>query len=214
MKYYDKNGECVEFTRSKNKSIGKNVYLINDQECAKVKINPDLVSLDTLECIQEMNLDGVYQIRKFLFNQDNVFKGYIMKYYPHEDINFFDMDMGYTIENYLKFKKIVEKFTKKNIFMVDLNTNNVVVNSDGMTIIDMDLYVISEFVSSDRIELNNLKALRYIFTQLYLENWERYYGTDCILKVFDLFELNPVATVRKLERYNKLVDKMHSDRVL
>ena len=212
MIYYDKNGECVEFR--KNKNLGKKVYLINDQECVKIGIDPKLVSLDTLECIQEMGLEGVYKVRDFLYSQDGVFKAYIMKYYKPEDINFFDMDIDYTIENYLRLKRVVEEFTEKKIFMVDLNPDNVIVNRDGLTIIDTDLYVISKFISSDRIELNNLKALRYIFTQLYIENWEKYYGTDCILKAYDIFELNPDATVKKLQRYNRLVDKMHGYRGL
>lgn len=212
MIYYDKNGECVEFRKKKN--LGKKVYLINDQECVKIGIDPKLVSLDTLECIQEMGLEGVYKVRDFLYDQDRVFRAYIMKYYKPEDINFFDMDIDYTIENYLRLRRVVEEFTEKKIFMVDLNTDNLIVNRDGLTIIDTDLYVISKFISSDRIELNNLKALRYIFTQLYLENWNKYYGIEGSLKTFDLFELDPDATVKKLQRYNRLVDKMHSDRGL
>ena len=82
------------------------------------------------------------------------------------------MDIDIDRELFKTLRRVVEEFTEKKIFMVDLNPDNVIVNRDGLTIIDTDLYVISKFISSDRIELNNLKALRYIFTQLYIENWE------------------------------------------
>ena len=99
MIYYDKNGECVEIQKERKNLWIKKVYLINDQECVKIGIDPKLVSLDTLECIQEMGLEGVYKVRDFLYSQDGDLKSYIMNIIT-EDI--FLIWIQIQIENYLR----------------------------------------------------------------------------------------------------------------
>lgn len=204
MKFYDETGGSVII--KKKEHIGKNVYSLNEKECIKTEIDTSLVSLSTLKCIQDLNLPGMYQIKQYLFNQKSIFKAYIMKYYPKESINFFLTSIDYTLENYIRFRKIAEELTKKGVLITDLHTGNVIINYDGMTIIDTDLYIISEYVSPTKIAINNLHALRYIFRELYLENWIAYYGSSNIPNIKELFDINPDETVKRLKKYKRPLD--------
>ena len=179
MIYYKENGDKVNI--KKGTSLGRSVYKIDDDKCIKIGIDPRNVSLNTLKLIRELDLKGIYKIYDILFDKDNNFTAYTCKMYQKEMIDLYLMPSEYIIENYLRLKKAIEELTNNKIFVVDLHDENVIVNSREMIIIDTDLYVISEYIKSNKLEEYNYKALRELFIKLFEVSYCRYHHIDRLL---------------------------------
>ncbi len=206
MVYYDEMGNKREF--SSKKKIYKGVYLLNDYEtCLKIGLD-ERIQLDTLRIIRGLNLEGMYQLRDFLFDDRGKFMAYTMNYYEESPVDFLTWPVEYTITNYLKFLHIVEVMIDRGIFITDLHDRNVIVNDEGMTIIDVDMYVVSKYILPDKIREHDYRALANIFISLYYISLCDYHGRryqDICGKVEELF-LDRECVSKKLSRYKYPID--------
>lgn len=207
MIYYDEHGNKCEF--NKKKKIYKRIYLLSDMKtCLKTRINSMNADLDTLKIIRDMDMDGMYKLRDFLNDKDGKFSAYTMDYYESSPVDFLTMSSEYTIENYLRMEKIINRLIEEGIFISDLHDGNVIVNGRGITIIDADMYVKSRFILPDKIKERDMRALSNIFISLYYISLCDYHGKSYHLvcgKIEELFEDSKTVT-KKLSRCRYPID--------
>lgn len=207
MVYYDEMGNKREF--SSKKKIYKGVYLLDDYEtCLKTGLNEKKIDIDTLKIIRGLNLEGMYRLKDFLFDDRGKFMAYTMNYYEESPVDFLTWPVEYTISNYLKFWHIVDEMIRKGIFIVDLHDGNVIVNDEGMTIIDVDMYVASRYILPSKIKEHDYRALANIFISLYYISLCDYHGKryrDICGKVEELFSDRKCVS-KKLSRYKYPID--------
>lgn len=218
MRLYDSNGEVVSFSTKEKVGEGiiySNIYRVSEEECIKIfKSTSDELTLEILSLIRSLNLPGFYSIHDFYFDKNKDFKAYTMKYYQKEDIDILTMPTDYTLSNLYAIYNAIERLTDENVVVDDLHSGNVVLNRDGITVIDADLYY--QLLNAERykLECKNLLALIYLFKDLYFDSLDSFHGScdtsiymDSIRNLFDSYDPESIHKVyKKWSRYKYPID--------
>ena len=91
-----------------------NIYKLDNNKCFKYFYIPFKYDIEAIKKIMSLELENFYKIYTLLYDQKNDFKGYIMKYYEHMDIDIMTMPIDYLLDNfsilYNSFKKISDNY--------------------------------------------------------------------------------------------------------
>jgi len=178
MVFYDENNKRVSYDTS-NPIGGEQygyIFKISEEECLKVYKRGQVVDDNILKFIRELNLKRFYELHTFLYGRTHKFRAHTMKYYKAEEIDILTMPIDYTLYSLYDLFESFGILTEKNIFANDTHTGNVIINSDGLIVIDTDLYTFNKFYSQSRLKTSNYSALRYLFTEIYLEALKKYHS--------------------------------------
>ena len=143
MELYGCDGERIIIKKGNKIGNGNNgtVYQMDNDKCLKIYRSSAWVNVDTLKIIKDMKFNNYYKIYDMLYDKDSNFKGMIMKYYPQEEVNVLMMEKDYLLDNVNGLGRDILSLIEKGIFIVDLNIDNTIINRNGITVVDTDLYI-------------------------------------------------------------------------
>lgn len=170
--FYDKEGKLLIFNFDHRIDCGScgNIYKINNEVCLKRFDKDAYYNEDAFEIVINMNLENFYKVYEMLYDREQEFAGYIMKYYQAENIDILTMPISWTLDNFYGLYDSIDKLTKKNILVEDLHDGNVIVNKDGITVIDIDMYKLLKIGLEDEVIFLNKKRLYFLFRDLYINS--------------------------------------------
>lgn len=147
------------------------IYKLNNHECLKWFTEEYPYDIEAIKKIKELKLDNYYEIYDLLFDKDNEFAGYTMKYYQPEDINILEMPTEYTLDNLYKLYNSITKLSNCGIFVDDFHSGNAILNKDGITLIDSDLYSYGHGnkINKKMLLRKNTRLLLYLFAMIYYD---------------------------------------------
>lgn len=198
------------------------VYKLPNEECIKIYKGKNLnIDKEILIQIKNLLLDNYYEIYDLLYTKSSLLKGYTMKYYQNEDIDILTMPVEYTLDNLFKLSRSVEKLTENQIFISDMHTGNIIVNSSKITVIDTDLYTFNRFLDYSKLKTKNISALECLFREIYLEAVNKYHkeyiGYDTSQMVKELFRPHnyniPENTCKKLSKFKYPIDYIKTRKI-
>lgn len=214
MYLYDKEGQKVNIKPVKELGSGiqGKVYLLSDNTCIKV-FSGVKNDYRIIELIKKLNLNGFYSIYDLYYDKSSKFKGYTMSYHNKEDIDIITEPTEYTLDNLEKLYKSISKLTELGVIATDLHTDNVIMNKEGITVIDADLYDKTVLYNNEKLMQKNINAVFSLFRQLYLgsidSNTSEYNPlySNTIISLFNHNIANPVeVTTKKLGKYKYPID--------
>lgn len=218
MYLYKESQEPVQFKTSRYNKIGGkmhgNVYKVSDNTCLKVYKTIDEIDLETLSLLKYLKLKNYYQIYDFYYDKEGTFKAHTMEYYPSEEIDILTEDTLYTLDNLFNLLSSVNILNQNHVFISDSHSENVILNKDGITIIDADLYRLNSFFKQLSLEMHNLNALKYLFESLYIDALKKYhpeyYNKLSVAIIKDTFKLYGTLaatdTYKMLSQYKYPID--------
>lgn len=221
MVYYTEDGKRVKFDLKEEDVIGKGVqskvYKISAEKCLKKLFDDEYGNYEILKLIRDLKLSSYYIIYDLLFNKKgSALKAYTMKYYVSEEIDILTMPVDYTLYNFFSILDSIMILTENNVYVSDLHEDNVIMNSNGITVIDTDMYTKNRFFYADKLLAKNISAVRCLFKSLYLSSLNDYHEGEfkepIVRKVTDLFRINSYNdaynNVKKLSKYKYPIDYM------
>lgn len=218
MILYTKDNEKIQIHIKKENRIGGelygNVYKLSDSSCIKIYKSIDDIDLETLKLIKKLDLKNYYKIYEFYYSNRGALKAHTMKYYTSEEIDILTTEMPYTLTNLANLLESVDTLNRNNIVIDDTHSNNAILGSTEITIIDVDLYHFNRFYNKFQLKVKNINALKYLFESLFIEAIIKYhpeYNTFTVLEViksiFNLYDTSSVEnTYRRLEKYKYPID--------
>ena len=117
-----------------------------------------------------------YLLYEMLYGKTGKFKAHTMKYYPKNDIDILTKPVSYTLISLFNLYESISKLAEELICVVDLNEDNVLLTEEGIIVTDTDLYYRNTSLSSEKIKIKNLSALRFLFKTLYFNSLEKYHS--------------------------------------
>lgn len=191
------------------------IYKLSNEECLKIyKRNKNEINIDILKFIKRLYLKRYYEIYELLYDRNKNFKAHTMRYYEKEEIDVLTEPIDYTLSSLFEILDSVNTLTQNNILINDMHTGNAIINSDGITIIDVDLYTFNRFYSENGLKIKNISALMYLIHEIYLEAINNYhselksYDTGELIKsTFRLYTfIDSGETYKKLIKYKYPID--------
>ena len=188
MKYFDMNHKKYNFYKSEFEYLnhGKcaNVFRFYDiilkeyfsyttEQCRlnleMFKILKDIKNKHFIELINIYSCMDIINLLKY-YVKPSCFKTdmYTARYYVDEGINVLTESINYLLDNFRELEILFEEFSKNNICTSDLKRSNSIINSNGIIIIDPDLFYISS-MSQNYIITKNKKMLLDLFLDICLK---------------------------------------------
>lgn len=136
-----------------------NIYLTQDGRILKMFTSTSFTYIkdreETLRYIKELDIDEIVK-PKHLVYYDGVFVGYIMEYLPEGEA-LWNRSTNYSFEEKIEKIKAIEEVMKKlhdkNIYICDLNPDNIFFNKNGdVRLIDCDAFVIKKNVVNNEVD--------------------------------------------------------------
>ena len=187
-----------------------NIYKLDSNKCFKYFYIPFKYDIEAFKKIMSLELDNFYKIYTLLYDQKNDFKGYIMKYYEHMDIDIMTIPIDYVLDNFNILYKSFNKISDNYIYVCDVDERNVVIDGNKIIMIDIDLYYLSSKLYKDDIIKHNNVALYTLFSRLlYTSLGKNHLSLNNDKMIIDnLFSLdNGVNSIsKKLKKYKYPID--------
>ena len=136
-----------------------NIYLTEDGKILKMFKSTSFTYIkdreETLRYIKSLDLDEIIKPKNLVY-YDGVFVGYIMEYLP-EGQGLWDKIGEYSFEDKIEKIKLIEdvmkKLHKKNIYVCDLNPDNIFFDKEGnVKLIDCDAFVIKKNILNNQVD--------------------------------------------------------------
>ena len=197
------------------------VYLTSNNKCLKIFkqsiSRKDKMSFDedVFNIIRKLKPKNIYTLGDLYYNKSLTrILGYLSEYYSKEDINILTMPVDYTFDNLCSLYDSFVLLSEYNIRISDTCTQNVILNNNGITIIDTDFYYIDANSNKLAIKKSNIYDLGELFSWIYMNSLKetdfnkRSAMIDKIEKLFipiGTFGVEPV--IKKLIKYNRLFTK-------
>lgn len=200
MKVYSSDGKYIINPDEKEKmdyGTYGDIYKYNDEMCFKVFKHDGFHKPDPVLIVKDLNLKNFYKIIDLLYDQDLNYKGYIMQTYHKDDFNILS-DKEYLLDSVNNMYDGIMTFTRNLFLIQDLHIDNVIVNKDGITIIDVDDY---KKFSSDNTYIN---VFRY--KQLLMNLINKYLGKYNVIEPIEAHFLT-----KRLIEENKVDIKHFND---
>lgn len=172
MELYGCDGERLIIKKGNKIGNGNNgtVYQIDNDKCLKIYRSSAWVNVDTLKIIKDMKFNNYYKIYDMLYDKDSNFKGMIMKYYPQEEVNVLMMEKYYLLDNVNGLGRDILSLIEKGIFIVDLNIDNTIINRNGITVVDADLYIYREDYDRDLLGRMGYATFRSLVKSIIIDS--------------------------------------------
>ena len=172
MELYGCDGERLIIKKGNKIGNGNNgtVYQIDNDKCLKIYRSSAWVNVDTLKIIKDMKFNNYYKIYDMLYDKDSNFKGMIMKYYPQEEVNVLMMEKDYLLDNVNGLGRDILSLIEKGIFIVDLNIDNTIINRNGITVVDTDLYIYREDYDRDLLGRMGYATFRSLVKSIIIDS--------------------------------------------
>ena len=172
MELYGCDGERIIIKKGNKIGNGNNgtVYQMDNDKCLKIYRSSAWVNVDTLKIIKDMKFNNYYKIYDMLYDKDSNFKGMIMKYYPQEEVNVLMMEKDYLLDNVNGLGRDILSLIEKGIFIVDLNIDNTIINRNGITVIDADLYIYREDYDRDLLGRMGYATFRSLVKSIIIDS--------------------------------------------
>ncbi len=113
------------------------IYKYDDNTCFKVFKYEGFHKPDPIIMIKELSLKNFCKIYDLLYDQNLQYKGYIMKYYQQDGFDILS-DKDYLLDSVNGIYDGIMELTRHLFQVADLHLGNIIINKDGMTIIDFD----------------------------------------------------------------------------
>jgi hypothetical protein len=179
MNLYDKNGNLRDFSSMESIYCGSRSEIFkSDDEFLKIFFyGLNERQEEVFKLLMSLDLNNFYKIFDLYYGDNNKLMAISGKFYD-EDNNFdiLTNETLYTLNNLYNIFMSAVRLTENNIWMIDLHSNNVILNKDGMTVIDTELYTISDFISYNDLVTRNIRAVCFLFEQLYLDALKKYHS--------------------------------------
>ena len=165
MVYSDSGKYIIDVDEQKKIGSGTygNLYKLDDDTCFKVFKSEGIHKRDPILTLKELDLKNFYKIYELLHNNNFVYAGYIMKYYKKDDTNILD-NKEYLLDSVNNIYDGIIELTKNYYEVVDFHIDNVIVNREGITVIDIDDY---KKISTDNTYINNFRYTQLLKSLLY-----------------------------------------------
>lgn len=172
MELYGCDGERLIIKKGNKIGNGNNgtVYQMDNDKCLKIYRSSAWVNVDTLKIIKDMKFNNYYKIYDMLYDKDSNFKGMIMKYYRQEEVNVLMMEKDYLLDNVNGLGRDILSLIEKGIFIVDLNIDNTIINRNGITVIDADLYIYREDYDRDLLGRMGYATFRSLVKSIIIDS--------------------------------------------
>ena len=172
MELYGCDGERLIIKKGNKIGNGNNgtVYQMNNDKCLKIYRSSAWVNVDTLKIIKDMKFNNYYKIYDMLYDKDSNFKGMIMKYYRQEEVNVLMMEKDYLLDNVNGLGRDILSLIEKGIFIVDLNIDNTIINRNGITVVDADLYIYREDYDRDLLGRMGYATFRTLVKSIIIDS--------------------------------------------
>ena len=139
------------------------VYLTSNNKCLKIFkqsiSRKDKMSFDedVFNIIRKLKPKNIYTLGDLYYNKSLTrILGYLSEYYSKEDINILTMPVDYTFDNLCSLYDSFVLLSEYNIRISDTCTQNVILNNNGITIIDTDFYYIDANSNKLAIKKSNI----------------------------------------------------------
>ena len=194
MKLYDSNGNYLIDTDNKESfnhgTYGK-LYMYNDDTCLKIFNNPGFHNPKIIETLKEIELAYFYKIIELLYNENKKYAGYLCKYYNNTGYDILS-NKDYLLDCINGLYNDIIELTRRYFRVSDLHRDNIIINKDGMTMIDADDY---QFFNTDNTHINIIRFKNMLKEILY----------HCII---NFYKVQPEEAYRLIKR---LVDEDSDD---
>lgn len=172
MELYGCDGKRLIIKKGNKIGNGNNgmVYQMDNDKCLKIYRSSAWVNVDTLKIIKDMKFNNYYKIYDMLYDKDSNFKGMIMKYYPQEEVNVLMMEKDYLLDNVNGLGRDILSLIEKGIFIVDLNIDNTIINRNGITVVDADLYIYREDYDRDLLGRMGYATFRSLVKSIIIDS--------------------------------------------
>lgn len=153
------------------------VYLTSNNKCLKIFkqsiSRKDKMSFDedVFNIIRKLKPKNIYTLGDLYYNKSLTrILGYLSEYYSKEDINILTMPVDYTFDNLCSLYDSFVLLSEYNIRISDTCTQNVILNNNGITIIDTDFYYIDANSNKLAIKKSNIYDLGELFSWIYMNS--------------------------------------------
>ena len=123
-----------------------------------------------------VKLDDYYHFFNFYLEYKLPMDAYTMEYIEKDNVNLLECDKDYILDTINELEKTIILLSKNKIEVNDLHHTNMIFNSKGATLIDLDTYHINKIESYRKLLLENKRKL--------LECLK-----ECIKNSIDIFEM-------------------------
>lgn len=177
--------------------------------------NKQILNLnDVFNIIRELKPKNIYTLGDLYYNRTLTrILGYLSEYYSKEDINILTMPVDYTFDSICSLYDSFILLSEHNIHVSDACPQNVILNNEGITIVDTDFYYIDTNSNKSAIKKSNIYDLGELFSWIYMNSLKetdfnkRSAMIDKIEKLFmpiGTFVVEPV--IKKLAKYKYPID--------
>lgn len=221
--FYDKDGNEIFYDIDKSFDHGKyaHVYRLNENECLKLfNDNEDDDVIDDMDVFKELmnlDIDNFYKIYKLLYSGNDFIDGYVMKYYSKDVDDILSTDTDYLLGSINRLYETIKIISSKGINMCDLHAKNLILNKDGIIIIDGDDYFRDKgcyLFNVNRKKLYNAlcELLGSILDKYYKEEIGRKKNRELYKEIYRLFSIDnsPSIINSKVRSYKKPIDYLYS----
>lgn len=160
---------------------------------------------ENMSNIKNLSLPNFYKIYEVLSCQSDgikTFGGTIAQYYPKEDVDIFLQPSDFLLDSFNALCRSMEVLGTNHFFAFDLNNRNSILNSNGIFVIDADLYQRMATNLAWKIAAKNVFKLKSsVFYDLLLSNFFRHHSdelgdlksSDVSNMLYDLMNLDDFA---------------------
>ena len=221
---YNAKLEKIEYNKKHLIKVGTygTIFQNPEEKCIKMwnELGNGTLSNKMFQKIKNLQLENYYQLLDMLYANSKDAKqkrnavGYECQYYEQEEIDILTQPIDYTLDNlsHLYHSNLI--LTKHNIRCIDLQEENVILNHNGITAIDVDLYTTRHYLSESQLRKQNIYDLEILFIDLYRNAINRYHKNldtqpvDNILNGLFMIQENQgiQGVTRKLKRHKYPID--------
>lgn len=160
MKYFNSSGELVEFNGIKSGHYGQNseIMRLSDGSVYKKYFNEtedtNHITLEVFEFIKLLDNDHMVKLIERYYQEKNNLKAedivnnperYMIDVYTYEwvkedNIDILKMPIDYLLDNLSELLSLADYLSAFGLYMIDIMTDNVILNENGIVLIDPDIY--------------------------------------------------------------------------
>ena len=196
------------------------VYLTSNNKCLKIfkesisRKNKKSFDEDAFNIIRKLKPKNIYTLGDLYYNRTLTrILGYLSEYYAKEDIDILTMPVDYTFDSLCSLYDSFCLLSEHNICVNDACPQNVILNNNGITIIDTDFYYIDTNSNKSAIQKSNIYDLGELFAWIYMRSLEEIdfdKRSEMIDKIERLFipigEFGVEPVIKKLIKYKYPID--------
>jgi len=214
--YYDEKGRIIIIEIQEKISHQYNtheVYMTKDNQCLKrFRFRGNLQNFELQQIIQSMSLDNFYKIDINLFDEDGIYRGFLMPFYESSDEDILLKPSDYLTDNFNSIFRTFKLLADKKIRTSDANIENTIFGRDQIIIIDSERYDIYPEEDKTFVIEKNLEDATWILYSA-LQRAALTHSELCT----DTFkgwlkQENPSQICRKLTKYKYPIDYLRSHR--